>query len=68
MPSNAILKWSQDCGVTWQYIAPGKPMQNGFVESFNCRLRDECLNETLFSSLRHAPMMLVNAAETDQNL
>lgn len=43
MTSNAILKWSQDCGVTWHYIAPGKPMQNGFVESFNGRLRDECL-------------------------
>ena len=38
----------------WHYIAPGKPMQNGFVESFNGRLRDECLNETLFTSLPHA--------------
>jgi len=35
-------------------IAPGKPMQNGFVESFNGRLRDECLNEHLFTSYRHA--------------
>lgn len=38
----------------WHYIAPGKPMQNGFVESFNGRLRDECLNKHLFSNLRHA--------------
>ncbi|MBS1000914.1 transposase [Acetobacter persici] len=33
------------------YIAPGKPGQNGLVESFNGRLRDECLNKTLFTSL-----------------
>ena len=35
----------------WHDIAPGKPQQNGFVESFNDRFRDECLNEHLFSSL-----------------
>ncbi len=58
MTSNAILKWTQDQGVNWHYIAPGKPMQNGFVESFNGRLRDECLNETLFTSLRHARIEL----------
>lgn len=52
--SNAILTWQQDTGVGWHYIAPGKPMQNGFVESFNGRLRDELLNETLFRSLHHA--------------
>lgn len=34
--------------VEWHYIAPGKPMQNGFVESFNGRMRDELLNETMF--------------------
>ena len=38
----------------WHYIAPGKPIQNAFIESFNGRLRDEFLNETLFSSLTHA--------------
>ena len=58
MTSNAILRWCQDRLVNWHYIAPGKPMQNGFVESFNGRLRDECLNETLFSSLRHARIVL----------
>ena len=36
------------------YIAPGKPQQNGFVESFNGRLRDECLNEEVFASLAEA--------------
>ena len=54
LASNAILKWQQDRKVEWHYIAPGKPMQNGFVESFNGRLRDECLNEHLFAGLRHA--------------
>jgi putative transposase len=49
--SMAILRWSQDTGIDWHYIAPGKPTQNAFVESFNGRLRDELLNETLFSSL-----------------
>jgi len=42
--------------VEWHYIAPGKPMQNGFVEGFNGSFRDECLNETLFSSLTRARM------------
>ena len=54
LTSNAILKWQEDQKVEWHYIASGKPMQNGFVESFNGRLRDECLNETLFSSLTQA--------------
>lgn len=46
--SNAILAWADQARVEWHYIAPGKPMQNGFIESFNGRLRDELLNETLF--------------------
>jgi putative transposase len=54
LTSNAMLQWQQDTQVEWHYIAPGKPMQNGFVESFNGRLRDECLNEHLFNSYRHA--------------
>jgi len=58
LTSMAILRWSQERGVAWHYIAPGKPQQNGFSESFNGRLRDECLNETLFTSLRHARMVL----------
>ena len=52
--SMAILNWCQDTGIDWHYIAPGKPTQNGFVESFNGSFRDECLNETLFSSLINA--------------
>ena len=52
--SMAILQWAQKTGIDWHYIAPGKPQQNGFIESFNGKLRDECLNETLFSSLAEA--------------
>jgi len=56
--SNAILGWADETGVGWHYIAPGKPQQNGFNESFNGRLRDELLNETLFRSLPHARAVL----------
>lgn len=52
--SNAILARSKVLQVEWHYIAPGKPMQNGFCESFNGRMRDELLNETLFFGLDHA--------------
>lgn len=58
LTSMAMLKWSQDRRVEWHYIAPGKPTQNAFIESFNGRLRDELLNETLFSSLAHARLAL----------
>ena len=58
LTSMAILRWSQQSGVEWHYIAPGKPQQNAFIESFNGRLRDELLNETLFSSLAHARVVL----------
>jgi putative transposase len=49
--------------MAWHYIALGKPMQDGFVESFNGRTRDELLNESLFFSLDHARRKL--AAWTD---
>jgi putative transposase len=54
LTSTAILRWSQEIQIHWHYIAPGKPTQNAFIESFNGRLRDELLNETLFVSLDHA--------------
>ena len=56
--SNAILGWADERQVGWHYIAPGKPQQNGFIESFNGKLRDELLNETLFRSLPHARAVL----------
>lgn len=59
LTSSAILRWSQERQVEWHYITPGKPMQNGFVEGFKGRLRDECLNETLFTSLAHARFVLI---------
>ena len=52
--SNAMFAWAQDNRVVWHFIAPGKPMQNGFCESFNGRMRDELLNESLFFGLDHA--------------
>ena len=54
LTSNAILGWADETGVGWRDIAPGKPQQNGHVESCNRRLRDERLNEALFRSLPHA--------------
>lgn len=43
---NAMPAWRKDAVIDWHFIAPGKPMQNGFIESFNGRMRDELLNET----------------------
>lgn len=56
--SRAILAWTEDLAVEWHYIAPGKPMQNAFAESFIGRLRDECLNEHLFRNLRQARQII----------
>ena len=58
LTSNAILAWTADAKVDWHYIDPGKPAQNAFIESFNGRLRDEFLNETLFTSLMQARLAL----------
>ena len=52
--STAILKWAGNNGVAWHYIDPGKPQQNGLIESFNGSLRDECPNEEIFDSLADA--------------
>src|SRR5262249_15524423 len=64
--SNVILAWQQERDIEWHYIAPGKPMQNGFVESFNGRLRDECLNEHLFANLNEA-RQIIEAWRIDYN-
>lgn len=52
--SKAMFDWSERTGVRLRFIEPGKPVQNAFVESFNGRFRDECLNQSWFRSLRHA--------------
>ena len=54
LTSRAILEWQNKTRVAWHYIAPGKPTQNAFIESFNGRLRDELLNEEVFASLADA--------------
>ena len=66
LTSNAVLRWAADQGIEWHYIAPGKPMQNAFVESFNGRLRDECLNEHVFTTLAEA-RRIVEAWRIDYN-
>ena len=58
--SNAMFAWAQDNRLVWHFIAPGKPMQNGFCESFNGRMRDELLNESLFLGLDHARTKITN--------
>ena len=58
MTSQAVLRWANRTGVAWHYIAPGKPQQNAFAESFIGRMRDEFLNEQVFDSLGHARRLL----------
>jgi putative transposase len=64
--SKAILQWATDNNVQWHYITPGKPSENGFTESLNGKIRDECLNEHLFTSLSNAKDIL-NAWRQDYN-
>jgi len=56
--SHAMAQWANKHAVELQFIEPGKPMQNAFIESFNGRLRDECLNSPWFLSLRNAQAQL----------
>ena len=64
--SNAILAWTKEHQVEYHYIAPGRPMQNGYIESFNGRMRDELLNESLFHDLDQA-RQLIGAWAADYN-
>ena len=66
LTANVVLKWAQDHGVQWHYIAPGRPMQNGYVESFNGWMRDELPNETVFTSIAQA-RTIISAGKTDYN-
>jgi len=54
MTSRAALEWTNRAEVKCHHIAPGKTQQNGFVESFDGRLRDECLNEEVVASFAEA--------------
>ena len=64
--SNTILAWQQQRGIEWHYIALGKPIQTVFVESFNGRPRDECLNQHLFATLKEA-REIIEEWRTDYN-
>ena len=56
----AMDEWAYRRGVELNFIRPGKPVENAFAESFNGRLRDECLNTNWFVSVRHARKMIEN--------
>jgi len=56
--SRAMLTWAHERGVTLRLIQPGKPTQNAYIESFNGRFRDECLNEHWFTSMAHAQVII----------
>ena len=56
--SRAMLNWAHTRGVQLFLIEPGKPNQNAYIESFNGRFRDECLNEHWFTSLQHARVVV----------
>ena len=63
-----MLEWAHRRGVALRLIEPGKPNQNAYVESFNGRFRDECLNEHWFTSLLHAaPSSKPGDATTTKN-
>jgi putative transposase len=66
LTSHAILRWQEERGVNWHYMAPGKPGQNAFVESLNGRFRDECLNEHVFRGLPMA-RRIIEAWRLDYN-
>lgn len=54
----AMLTWAHERRVTLRLIEPGKPTQNAYIESFNGRFRDECLDEHWFTSLAHAEVVM----------
>ncbi len=56
--SKSILRWCEEQDIRWDYIQPGKPYQNGYIESFNGKLRDECLNEHIFVNLQEAKRLV----------
>lgn len=66
LTSRAVLQWAQDHNIEWHYITPGKPTENGYTESLNGKIRDECLNEHIFGSLAYA-RHLIEAWRQDYN-
>ncbi len=66
LTSRAVLTWAQERAIEWHYIRPGKPTENGYTESLNGKIRDECLNEHIFVSLARA-RHLIEAWRMDYN-
>lgn len=58
LTSRAVLIWAQENSIAWHYITPGKPRENGYTESLNGKIRDECLNENVFTGLAYARQMI----------
>ena len=55
--ANKIREWLKDVGITTAYIEPGSPWENGYIESFNSRMRDEFLNGELFGNMYEAQVL-----------
>lgn len=66
LTSKAVLSWALKQRIQWHYITPGKPSENGFTESLNGKIRDECLNENWFLTLHHAKH-IIEAWRQDYN-
>lgn len=64
--SKALDQWAYERGIHLYFIQPGKPVQNAFVESFNGKMREECLNQSWFTSLEHA-RQVIEAWRQDYN-
>lgn len=56
--SAAVFVWADAHKIDWHYIQPGKPQQNGYTESLNDKIRDECLNEHWFRNLAEARQLI----------
>lgn len=66
-PGRVIRGFCEETGIAWHYIAPGRPIQNAFVESFNGRLRDECPKPHAFASLAGARWIIEGQADRLQH-
>ena len=64
--SRVLDRWAYGRGIDLKLIAAGKPMQNAYIESFNGKFRDECLNDRYFNNLEHA-RVLINSWRRDYN-
>lgn len=64
--SNAFDAWAYERGIEIHYITPGRPVENGLIESFNGKLRDECLNTSWFETLEQAKQE-IESWKTDYN-